>query len=99
MSSVDMAEVLGEVARRVRDRFAAASVECEVFHSGGAMLSVRHGGRLFVLARTAKGEFGVDEVLADEGFQTGYRFRYENLGAAEASLLSLLAGRRPAKGT
>ena len=75
---------------RISSRFRSARTDLEVFSSGAAILDVRLKNRLFVLAYYPRHGFGVDEVLENEGFNTGYRFVTKDLHAAEQELLRLL---------
>ena len=75
---------------RVSAAFPSAETDLEVFPSSAVMLDVRLKKRLFVLAYYPGRGFGVDEVLENEGFNTGYRFVSEDIRLAEQELLRLL---------
>lgn len=79
---------------RVEAAFPGARVELEVFPSGAAMLDVRLSERMWVLAFTPAGGFGVDEVGPEDAFDTGYRFVSRDFAAAEKQMYALLEGAR-----
>lgn len=64
--------------KRLQESLTAESpgiqTELTTFPSGGAMLDVSRGTRAFVMAYSPQHGFGVDELLPDDGFVTGYRF-------------------------
>jgi len=82
--------------RALADQIRASTSDTEVdftaFPSGSAMIDVRRGGRLFVLAYSPERHFGVDEVLDGEGFQISYRFTSECFEPAAERLRELVAG-------
>jgi hypothetical protein len=85
-----MQDRLANLAAEIEAAFPEAKAELESFPSGAAMLDVRRGGRLFVLAYTPRGGFGVDEVGEEEGFDTGYKFVSEGFDEAAEELRRLL---------
>ncbi len=79
------------LARQIETSFAGSTAEVTAFDSGSATLDVRWQGRLFVMAYSKPlGEFGVDEVGEDEGFNTGYRFTSNEFDEAAEELHRLL---------
>jgi lactoylglutathione lyase len=64
--------------------------ELTAFPSGSAMLDVRRAGRGFVMAYTPEHGFGVDELHADDGFVSGYRFVFKDLESAARQLRALV---------
>ena len=76
-------------------RSADDGVRCEValFPSGGAMLDVqRSDGHTFGMAFTQEHGFTVDELQADDGFTTAYRFTFSDFQSAARKLRELVAG-------
>jgi lactoylglutathione lyase len=71
------------------------TAELTTFPSGSAMLDVRRGGRAFVMAYTPKHGFGVDELHADDGFTTGYRYVFEAFEPAARQLRALAVADPP----
>ncbi len=69
-----------------------ARVEIEEFPSGAVALSVRAGGRAWVMDYSPQRGFGVDELGPEEGFQAGYRYSSDNFDEAAEILLRLLQG-------
>jgi hypothetical protein len=66
-------------------------VEISFFPSGALSMRVDCGSRLFDLDYfPAESLFCVDELESDAGFNTGYRFGFDNLEHAKAKLLELL---------
>lgn len=86
-----MTAFLEPLCRRLHHLHPSARVEPDYFASGAAMLDVVMGGRVFVMECDPDRGFGVDEVRADEGFNTAYRHRYASFEEAERQLLLLLA--------
>jgi len=79
------------LARQIEASFAGSTTEVTAFDSGSAMLDVRWHGRLFVMAYSKPlGEFGVDEVGEDEGFDTGYRVTSKEFDEVAEELHRLL---------
>jgi predicted enzyme related to lactoylglutathione lyase len=60
------------------------------FQTGSAMLDVRRNGQAFVMAYTPTHGFGVDELHADDGFVTAYRFVFTDFDSAARQLKTLL---------
>jgi lactoylglutathione lyase len=63
--------------------------ELTTFQSGSAMLDVRRAGRAFVMAYTPRFGFAVDELQADDGFVTGYRFVFDDFEPAARQMQTL----------
>jgi hypothetical protein len=78
------------LAKQIEESFSGSTTEVEIFSSGSAMLEVRRQGRLFVMAYLSSGDFGVDEVGKDEGFETGYRMVSNKFDEAAEELYRLL---------
>jgi hypothetical protein len=78
------------LARQIEASFPRSTTEVSTFPSGSAILDVRWHGRLFVMAHSPAGEFGVDEVGEGEGFDTGYRFISNRFNEAAEELYRLL---------
>jgi hypothetical protein len=87
-----MVERIQALAEQIRASAPDAEVDFTAFPSGSAMVDVRRGGRLFVLAYSPTRHFGVDEVLDGEGFQISYRLTSESLERAAERLRELVAG-------
>jgi hypothetical protein len=85
-----MRSEIESLVARIKASFPGVVTEVEHFPSGAAMLDVRWLGRLFVLAYSPSGGFGVDEVKDDEGMEMGYRFRSADYAEAVEELFRLL---------
>jgi hypothetical protein len=85
-----MVEEIFTLAEQLKSALPATNTEVHTFPSGAVMLDVRHSGRLFVLAYTPAGGFGVDEVREEEGFEMGYRFLSKDFREAAEELHRLL---------
>ena len=67
------------------------TTEITKFPSGAVSLLVRAEARAFELVYLPSyGKFGVDELEANAGFDSGYRFGFQDFASARAKLLSLL---------
>lgn len=78
-------------ADEVRQGADDISTEITNFPSGAVSLRVRFGGRIFDLDYLpGKGMFGVDELEGEPGFNTGYRFGFQDFESAKEKMLSLL---------
>jgi hypothetical protein len=88
----NMVEKIRGLAEQIRASASDAEVEFTAFPSGSAMIDVRRGGRLFVLAYSPTRGFGVDEVRDGEGFLLGYAFTSDSLAPAAERLRQLVAG-------
>ena len=86
-----MVEKFRALADQIRASAPDAEVDLTAFPSGSAMVDVRRGGRLFVLAYSPARRFGVDEVLDGEGFQISYGFISESFEPAAQRLRELVA--------
>ena len=80
----------GRFTMQIEASFPGSATNVKTFHSGSAMLDVRWNGRLFVLAYSIAGGFGIDEVAEDDGFEMGYRFTSNKFDEAAEELHSLL---------
>jgi hypothetical protein len=78
------------LARHLNESVPGAMTEFTAFPSGAAMLDVRVNGRLFVMAYSPAGGFGVDESREEEGFDTGYRFISRDFDSAATELQQLM---------
>lgn len=67
-----------------------AETKVTAFPSGAVMLDVRRNGRGFVMAYSTTHGFGVDEILPDDGFVTGYRFASPDFDSAAEELKQLV---------
>lgn len=87
--------------QRLREELVAKPLEMDAelttFPSGSAMLDVRRAGRAFVMSYTPKLGFGVDEVHADDGFNTGYHFVFKDFEPAAQQLRELAGAELPAE--
>src|SRR4051812_6644669 len=84
---------LADLAQALTAGASGTTTDLTRFSSGGAMLDVRRDdGRLFVLAYAPTSGYGVDEVGADDGLVTGYRFAYSDFASAAKKLRDLVAG-------
>ncbi len=81
-----------DLAELVRRRYPAATVEITHFPSGVAMMDTWFGGRFFIVDSHPRQGIGVDEVLEDDGFNTGYHHVSQDIFAASVHLLGLLDG-------
>jgi hypothetical protein len=86
-----MVERIRILAEQIRAAAPDSEVDFTPFPSGSAMLDVRRGGRLFVLAYSPERHFGVDEVMDGEGFQISYGFTSQSFDAAAQHLRDLVA--------
>ena len=85
MTVADPNEFLHDLSQELETARPGVVTTLTEFPTGGAMLDVHCGGRMFVLARTADGQFGVDEVEANDGFERGYSFVTSDPAAAVAN--------------
>jgi lactoylglutathione lyase len=91
MTVADPKEFLHDLSQELEAARPGVVTTLMEFPAGGAMLDVHCGGRMFVLARTADGQFGVDEVHANDGFEQGYGFVTFDPVAAVAKIESLVS--------
>ncbi len=92
-----LAEDVARLADEVRQGSENIKTEITTFPSGAVSLLIRAGGRGFGLDYLPScGMFGVDELEADAGFNSGYRFGFQDFESARAQLLNLLEGARAA---
>lgn len=87
---------MAELAESIETSLVGSTTSVTGFPSGGAMLDVRRDdGRTFVMAYTPVRGFGVDEIRADEGFVTSYRFTYVDFDPAAERLRQLIGVSEP----
>jgi hypothetical protein len=91
-----MTEVIAQVAalaRQVEAEFPGTTTEISTFPSGAVNLDVRRDERVLVLAYIpSQDRYGVDELLADDGIDTSYRYGAADFPGARNALLRLLEG-------
>src|SRR5437016_6222913 len=89
-----MATSLESLAIGLESDIPGSKVELTCFPSGGAMVDVRRSdNRTFVLAYSPAHGYAVDEVHADDGFLSGYRFSFPDFNSAAEKLNELAANR------
>jgi hypothetical protein len=82
---------LANLAKKVVTLSGDFHTELVTFPSGAAMLDVRYRGRLFVIAYSPGGGYGVDEVDEEVvGIGTWFRNNYDDFTDAKEKLLTLL---------
>jgi hypothetical protein len=91
-----MIDELTPFVRRIQQAQPSASTAITRFGSGGWMLDVRIGERIFVMACSPTNGFGVDEIVEGAGFESGYRFHSTEFASSADFLLSLMAARQAA---
>lgn len=92
-----LAEDFARLADELRKSPDGLLIEMSFFPSGAISMRVRSGSRSFDLDYLAsQGMFGVDELEPDAGFESGYRFGFQDFASARAQLLSLLEEARVA---
>ncbi len=74
----------------VRLKRPSAVVELVSYDGGGVIVDVHVNGRLFVLAYSPSGGFGVDEVSNNEGLGAGYKHVVADIDSAIALMWSML---------
>jgi len=85
------------LAGEIRNTAADVNTEITTFPSGAVSLRVRSGGRVFDMDfLPSYGMFGVGELEADAGFNSGYPFGFPDFASARAKLLDMLAEARVA---
>ncbi len=89
-----MIDKMAQLAKQIA-ALPGTDVEFTPYPGGGAMLDVRRDGRLFVMAYSSAGHFGVDEVADDTGWLTSYRFASDDFEPAAARLWELVSERSP----
>lgn len=89
MIATSLAE-MNELADALRIENPSLVAEVNALPSGAAVLDVRHNGRALVMARSAAGGFGVDELGVGEGLGTGFQRTFESFTAAAQELRLLL---------
>ncbi|HQU42746.1 MAG TPA: hypothetical protein PK867_08035 [Pirellulales bacterium] len=88
-----LAEDFARFADELRKSSHQLFSEISFFPSGALSMRIHSGSRLFDLDFfPAESRFGVDELEADAGFNTGYRFSFSDFEAAKAKMLNLLEG-------
>ena len=80
-----------ELAERIEAKIPDAKSSMTTFPSGGGMLDVHRGERLFVMSYTPADGFGVDEVKQDDGFVIGYQYLFPEFEQASEKLWQLAA--------
>lgn len=80
---------IGLLAERLREEATDADVEFTAYPSGSAMLDVRRRGRLYVMAFSPQGGFGVDEVRDGEGLHNADQFVFNDFQRAADKLWEL----------
>ncbi len=82
-----------DLANRIEGSFPGVRTNLGTFPSGAYMLDVIRGDRFFQMAWSPTDpQFGVDEVLEDEGWLLGYRFCYPDFAPAAERLMELVSG-------
>ena len=90
-----LAEDMARLADDLRQGSEDIKTEVTTFPSGAVSLRVQLGGRVFDLDYLPSyGMFGVDELEGDMGFDTGYRFGFQDFESARTKLLNLLSEAR-----
>jgi len=82
---------ISDLAAKIQIAFPESEADFTAFPSSAAMLHVRHGEKLFVMAFIPSYQcFGVDEVKDDEGFLSSYKHVFKDYGPAAELMLELL---------
>ena len=81
---------MNELADALRIENPGLVAEVHALPSGAAVLDVQRNGRALVMARSAAGGFGVDELGVGEGLGTGFQRTFESFTAAAQELRLLL---------
>jgi len=90
-----LADDVTRLADEVRQGSGNIKTEVTTFPSGAVSLLIRTEGRAFGLDYLPSyGMFGVDELEADAGFNSGYRFGFKDFESARVKLLDLLEDAR-----
>ncbi len=86
-----LAEDMARLADEIRQDSEDLKTEVNMFPSGAVSLRVKASGRGFDLDYLLSyGMFGVDELEADAGFDSGYRFGSRDFESAKAKMRELL---------
>jgi hypothetical protein len=87
---------LTPLIRHIQQALPGASTTITRFASGGWILDVRVGERLFVMACSPTNGFGVDEIVDGEGFESGYKYHTKDFAGSADILLKLMTARQAA---
>jgi hypothetical protein len=91
------ADDVARLADEIRQGSVDVNTEITAFPSGAASLLVRVGGRAFELVYLPSyATFAVDELEGDAGFDSGYRFGFQDFASARIKLLDMLEKARAA---
>ena len=86
-----LAEEVARFADEIRQGVGDIKTEITVLPSGAVLLRTRVVGRVFDLDYYPSLDlFGVDELEADMGFNTGHKFNFKDFKSAKSKLQSLL---------
>lgn len=92
-----LVDEVARLAEEVAQGSECIKTEITTFPTGAVSLLIRAGARAFELVYLpSQGMFGVDELERDAGFDSGYRFGFQDFASARAKLLSLLEEARVA---
>lgn len=94
MKHVTAEKKIAALVVSIRERFPGSDTTVERFPSGAFTINVRVQGRLFELTVSESQGFGIDEVTADDGFNSGYAFGATTFEQAAEILVSLLVKSR-----
>jgi len=87
----DLLERIRRLEAEIQSAFSFARTRVDTFASGAATLDVHLRGRVFIFEYLpSHGGYGVDEVLADDGFTLGYRHSSTDFDEAAEQLRALL---------
>jgi hypothetical protein len=96
-SDMAMVDDLTGLAKEVIQGSAYLKAEITNFPSGAGSLLIHTGDRAFELVYLPSyAMFGVDELEADAGFDSGYRFCFPDFASARTKLLDILEEARAA---
>ncbi len=86
-----LSEEVAGFADEIRQVGEGIETELETFPSGAVSLFVRASGHCFHFDYLPSDQmFGVDELQADDAFDSGYRFGFHDFDSARAKLWDLL---------
>lgn len=89
--NMTLAEEFARFADKLREGPDGLMSEVTFFPSGAMSMRIRFGARLFDIDyQPSQGLFFVDELPEDAGFNTGYRFSFEDFRLAEEKMQNLL---------
>ena len=96
-SDMPLTEDVARLADEIRQGAVDVSTEITTFPSGAVSLLARVGGRAFELVYLPSyAKFAVDELEGDAGFDSGYRFGFQDFASARIKLLDMLEKARAA---